>query len=236
MWKVKTGEWAPLWWTLPVFTQADGKLFIPPIIVHQANDYSKDIHFNIPLDWTVHHTTHVYMDRYGCLKATTQLSNVCSTSPVNNQIILFDGNDSHFDKCTLRKMKYRNIQTFLLKAGKPTNEQADDNGPNSKLNSLYNVEKDACVLNYGTTKFLPHQTNSVLVEAWDAFNVSAGNTTRDSFAEKKLPPPPHPSRLNNKYPGIGWLHPSMFWSQGWRNQQYITEKSCTYWGTSNKYW
>ena len=48
--------------------------------------------------------------------------------------------------------------------------------------------------------------------------------------------PPHPSWLYNKYSGMCCLHPSIFWSQGWINQQYITPHSWTYWGTSNQYW
>ena len=45
MWKVQTGEQAPFWFTLLVFTWADGKCFMPPIIVHQAKQYSQDLHF-----------------------------------------------------------------------------------------------------------------------------------------------------------------------------------------------
>ena len=61
--RVKTWERAPFWCTLLVFTRYYGKCFMPPIIVHQAKEYSKDVHFGIPLDWTVHHTPYDYMDR-----------------------------------------------------------------------------------------------------------------------------------------------------------------------------
>ena len=98
MWKVKTGEQAPFWCTLLAFTRADGKCFMPPIIVPQAKEYYQDLHFNIPLVWKVHHTPFGYMDRDGCLKATKQLCNICSASPVNIQIIFFDGHESHFDE------------------------------------------------------------------------------------------------------------------------------------------
>ena len=76
MWKVQTGERAPFWCTLLVLTRSDGKCFIPPIIFHQAKDYSQDIHHNIPLNWTVHHTYSGYMDRDRWLKAMTQLSTI----------------------------------------------------------------------------------------------------------------------------------------------------------------
>ena len=136
MWKVKTGERAPLWCTLLVFTRSDGKCFMPPVIVHQAKEYYQDIHHNIPLDWTVHHTTSGYMDRYGWLKVMTQLSNICVASPVKNQIIFFDGHDSHFDDCALTKTQSKNIQPFILKSGDSINEQLNDNEPNSKLKAL----------------------------------------------------------------------------------------------------
>ena len=38
------------------------------------------------------------------------------------------------------------------------------------------------------TKFLPQQTNSILVEAWNAFKVSSGKVIRDRFLKIKLPP------------------------------------------------
>ena len=63
MWKVQTGERTPFWYTLLVFTRANGKCFMPPTVVHQAKEYSQDLHHNIPLDCTLHHTPSGYMDR-----------------------------------------------------------------------------------------------------------------------------------------------------------------------------
>ena len=147
MCKVKTGEWAQFWCTLLIFTWAYGKYFMPTIIVHQAKEYSEDIRFNIPLDWTVHHTPSDYMDRYGWIKYMTQLSNICNAYPFNNQIIFFDGNEIHFDDSAL-------IHTiFALKAGEPVNYQPNDNGANKKLNYYYNELKSAWILKYGTKKF-----------------------------------------------------------------------------------
>ena len=161
---------------------------MPPIIVHQSNEYSQDLHYNVPLDWIVHQTPSGYMDRDRQLKSFTQFSNVCSTSPVNNQILFFDGNDSHFDDGALRQMTCKNIQPFVLKYDDSINNQPNDNGPNSKLKYLYNVAKSAWMLEYGTTKFSRHLMNSVLVEAWDAFKISDRKIIRDSFEKTKLPP------------------------------------------------
>ena len=117
----------------------------------------------------------------------TQLSNICGASPVNNQILFFDGYNSHFDDDALRQMMYKNIQPFVLKSGNSINDQPNDNVPNAKLKSLYNMSKSAWMLKYGTTKFSPHHMKSVLFEAWYAFKMSAGNIIRDSFAKPKVP-------------------------------------------------
>ena len=68
------------------------------------------------------------------------------------------------------------------------NNQPNDNGPNSKMKSIYNVTKSAWIMNYGTTKFSPHHMNFVLVEAWDDFRMSYGNTIRQIFAKKNYSP------------------------------------------------
>ena len=37
-------------------------------------------------------------------------------------------------------------------------------------------------------KMLSHHMNSILVESWDAFNVSSGKVIRDRSVKNKLPP------------------------------------------------
>ena len=109
---------------------------MPPVIIHQAREYSEDIDHNIPLDWTIHHTSSGYMDRDGWLKAVTQFSNICGASPVNNQIPFFDGHDIHFDDRALTHMQSKNIQSFILKVVDSINYQPNDNRPNSILKVL----------------------------------------------------------------------------------------------------
>ena len=82
----------------------------------------------------------------------------------------------------------KNIQPFVLKSVKSINYQPNDNGPNYKLKSLYNVAKSVCMMKYGTKKFSPHHMNSVLVESWDPFRISSGKIIRDSFSKTNLPP------------------------------------------------
>ena len=127
----------------------------------------------------------------------TQFSNVCGASTVNNQILFFDGHNSHFNDGTLRKSMFKNIQPFILKYGNSINDQPNDNVPNAKLKSLYTVAKSVWIPKYGTTKFSPHHMNSVLVEAWDAFKMSASNIIRDSFAKTKILPLRPPNLTTN---------------------------------------
>ena len=196
-WKVQSGEWAQFWCTLLVFTWSDGKCFMPPIIVHQAKEWSQDIHHIIPLGWIVHHTPSSYMDRDRWLKSMTQLSNVCGAYPVNNKILFFDGHASHFKDIALRQIMCKRIQPFVLKSGNSINDQPNGNGQDSKLKSLYNVEKIMCMLKYGTTTYSPHHMSSILVESWDAFKMSAGNITRDSFSKTNLLPLMPPNLTTN---------------------------------------
>ena len=106
------------------------------------------------------------MDRDGLLKSMNQFSNIRDASPVNNHLLFLDGHDSYFDNRALTQMQSKNIQPLILKAGDSINDQSDDNGPNSKLNDLYNNSKAKWMLKYGNTRFQPHHMNSVLVETW----------------------------------------------------------------------
>ena len=119
----------------------------------------------------------------------TQFSNICGASPVNNQILFFDGHDSQFDDFALTQIQRKNITPFILKAGDSINDQLNENGPNSTLKALYDISKAKWILNYGTTRFQPHNMNSVLVEAWDAFKVSSGNIIVDNFSKTHILPP-----------------------------------------------
>ena len=108
---------------------------------------------------TYHNQLSDYMDRDGWIKAITQFLNVCGDSHVNNQIRFCDSHVSHFDYFTLIKMIYRKIQPFVLKASNYINYQPNDNVPNAKLKSLYNVENNEWMMKYGTAKFFtsPHK-------------------------------------------------------------------------------
>ena len=76
----------------------------------------------------------------------------------------------------------------MLKTGDSINEHPNDNDPNSKLKALYNILTAMWMLKYGTTRFQRHHMNSVLVETWESFTVSAGNIIRDTFDKTNLLP------------------------------------------------
>ena len=65
IWKSQTGERAPFRCTDMIFNRADGECFMPPMIVHQAKNYTQDLHWNLPSDWLVHNTLSGYIDRDG---------------------------------------------------------------------------------------------------------------------------------------------------------------------------
>ena len=197
MWKAKTGERAPFWCTLLVLIRAGGKCFIPNIVVHQSKDYSQVIHHNIPLEWTVYPTPSGYMDRYGWLKVMTQFSNIYGASPVNNQILFFNGHDSHFGDRSLTQTQRKNIHPFILKSCDSINCQPNGNRTNSKLKAFYNIVMDKWMMKYGTTRFQPHHMNYVLVEIWEVFTVSAVNIVRESFAKTNILPLMPPNMITN---------------------------------------
>ena len=71
----------------------------------------------------------------------TQFSNLCGASPVNNEILFFDGHNINFDVGALRQMVCKNKRPFFLKSGDSINDKPNDNVPNAKLKSLYNAAK-----------------------------------------------------------------------------------------------
>ena len=94
-----------------------------------------------------------------------------------------------------------------MKVGESVNGQPNDNGPNAILKSRYNEVKSMWMPKYDTTNILPHHTNSILVEARDAFKVSSGKDIRDRFVRKIYPPliPPNLTTNTQSYAASGQL-------------------------------
>ena len=133
------------------------------MIVHQAENYTQDLHLNPPSDWLVHNTPSGYMDRYVWIKATSIFSRTCGASKLNSQVLFFDGHNSHFDKRATHLLRSHHISSFILKAGDSDNDQPNDNGPNLKLKRYYGIAKVKWHRQHGTMKFTPSHIHYVLV-------------------------------------------------------------------------
>ena len=132
-----------------------------------------------------------------------------------------------------KKKDVQKIQHFVLKYGDFVNDQPNDNGPNAKLKSLYNVANSVWMLKYGMTKFHLATWNLSWLKHGETSICQLVTSSGTALINKKNP---QTSQLNNKYPGMCCLHPSIFWSQDWINKQYITPSSCAYWVTSPQDW
>ena len=110
------------------------------MIVHQAANYTQDLHWNLPSDWLVHCKSWGYMDRDVWMKEMSLFSRTCGSSKMNPQVLFFDVHDSHFDDRATHIIQSHHISPFILKAGDSTNDQPNDNGPNLKLKRYYSME------------------------------------------------------------------------------------------------
>ena len=164
---------------------------MPPMIVHQEANYTKDLHWNLPSDWLVHNTPSGYMDRDGWMKATSLSSRTCRSRNMNPQVLLFDGHDSHFDDRATHIMRSHHISPFILKAGDSTNDQPNDNGPNLNLNRYYGVSRIKWQRHHGTMKFTPAHMNSVLVEICHSFQQQSACVIIDALKKRSSCPLPH---------------------------------------------
>ena len=116
-------------------------------------------------------------------------SSMCFSSTLNPQVLLYDGHGIHFDYRVLNILQSHHIQTFILKTGHYVHDQSNNNGPNLKLNNLYDNARMNWMSNHGTIKFTPSHINSVLVETWSAFKISSAKITQESSKKTHLPPP-----------------------------------------------
>ena len=82
----------------------------------------------------------------------TQLYTVCGARPINNQIILFNGHNRHFDEFSLHYLEYQKMHHSILKSDDFGNDYPNENGPNANLNYFYNYIKASWMFKCGTTK------------------------------------------------------------------------------------
>ena len=137
---------------------------MPPVIIHQAENYTQDLHRNLPSDWLVHNMPLGYKDRNGWMKAMNLFSSTCGASKLNPQVLFFDDHDSHFYDRAKHLLRSQHISSFILKAGDSTNDQPNDNGTNLKLERYCVIAKVKWQRHHGAMIFTPAHMNSVLVE------------------------------------------------------------------------
>ena len=90
--KAQTVERAPLWLVHLTCIPQDlmgNASFLPSLFIKPISTPNISI-ATFHLTRQVRHTPYGYTDRDGWIKATTQFSNRCGASPVNNQILFFD--------------------------------------------------------------------------------------------------------------------------------------------------
>ena len=196
IWKSQTGERAPFWCTALIFTRANDQCFVPHMIFHQAENYTQDIHWNLPSDWLVHNTSPVYMDRDVWMKAISLFSRTCGYSKLNPQVLFFDVHDSHFNDRVTHLLRSHHVSPFILKAGDSKNDQPNDNGPNLKLKINYSLAKVKWQRQHGTMIFTASHMNYVLVEMWHLFQQQSYSVKNDE-KKTKLPPLAPPDHNTN---------------------------------------
>ena len=164
---------------------------MPPVIILQVENYTQDIHWNLPSDWLVHNTPSGYMDRDGWMKAMSLFSRTCGYIKLNPQALFFDGHDKHFNDRATHILRYHHISPFILKAVNSTNDQPNYYGSNLKLKRWYGLSKVKCQIQYGTMKFIAAQMNSVLVGMWYLFQQKSASVIIDALKKRSSCPLPH---------------------------------------------
>ena len=116
-----------------------------------------------PYQWTVFYPPQFYMDHNRWIKYMSHLSSICCYSPLNTQFLLYDCHEIHFDDRALNILRSHHIKYFILKACEYVHDHPNDNGPNLKLNNMYNNAIMKWKRKHGTLKFTPAHINTILV-------------------------------------------------------------------------
>ena len=195
----QTGERAPILCTALIFTCTGIQCFIPPVVVHKSNHHTKYLHHNIPIDWIVYNSPSIYMDYDGCHKFMAHFPSMCCSSPLNSQVLFYDGHGRNIDDREFDILHRQHIQYFTLNSGDYVHYQPNNNDPNTKFNILYGNARMNCMEHHGNLKFTPSCMNSVLVETWEAFKISSTTITQKDFKNTHLLPLyPHDIRKNHQ--------------------------------------
>ena len=176
-----TGDISPFWCTALIFTCADDKSSIPPVVLHQRTHYTQNFHYNMPSNWLIQNSLSGYMDHDDWHKFMSHFSSMCCYSPINHQLIYCDGHDRHFDSREVDILCRHNIQYLLLNSGNYVHYQPNDNGPNMILKNCYGNARMNYMRHHGTFNSTLAHMNYVLVGTWKAFKLLSTKITQKYF-------------------------------------------------------
>ena len=128
------------------------------------------------------------MDRDGWQKPMAHFASMCCSSPLNLQVLFYNGHDNHFDDRALNIPRRHNIQYFILKTDDSVHDQSNDNGPKMNLKNFYGNARMNWMRYHGTLKFSPPHMNSVPIETREAFKLSSTKITQKYFKKTHIPP------------------------------------------------
>ena len=111
------------------------------------------------------------MDHDGWHKSMSHFASMCCSSPLNPQVLFYDGHDSHFGDRALDIFRKQNIQYFILKSGDYVHDQPINNSPNMNFKNMYGNSRMNWIRHHGTLKVSLAHMNCALVETWEAFNL-----------------------------------------------------------------
>ena len=138
--------------------------------------------------WLVRNIPSGYMDRDGWLIIIKYFSNLAGSS-VCNPLLFFSMAMIAIDiPMHFFETEKSFINTCLLKADNPENDQPKNNGPNDCFKECYNELKPIWDEHYGTTAFTPPHMNMVVASAWNMFIPKFAPITIRVFEKTRLHP------------------------------------------------
>ena len=113
---------------------------------------------------------------------------MCYSSPINPQVLFYNGHGINFYYRSLDIICRHNIQSFILKAGDSVHDQKNNNVPNMKLNNFYGNTRMNWMIHHRNLKFTPPHMNYVIVETCEYFKPQSVKINQKYF--KNTPPSP----------------------------------------------
>ena len=97
----------------------------------------------------------------------------CCSSPLNTQMLFYNGYGSHIYYRELDILCRYDIHYFIIKEGGSVYDHPNDKGPNTKLNICHGNARMNWTRHCGALNFTPSHTSYVLVETWEHLKISS---------------------------------------------------------------